>query len=117
MKLPRRPPSRIIIRMRVKASRRFARSARRASMRGSRRSERDGPTASVHGCVTMTSRCDVLAAIDVLGLGGLPVCLHSSLRSFGTLDGGPDTLIDAFVSSGCTLLVPTFSYHYEQPPP
>jgi aminoglycoside 3-N-acetyltransferase len=65
----------------------------------------------------MASRTDVLAAIDALGLVARPVSLHSSLRSFGTLDGGADTLIEAFVSKGCTLLVPTFSYHYEQPPP
>jgi aminoglycoside 3-N-acetyltransferase len=65
----------------------------------------------------MATRTDVLAAIDMLGLASRPVCLHSSLRSFGRLDGGPDTLIDAFLGRGCTLLVPTFSYHYEQPPP
>jgi len=48
-------------------------------------------------------------AIRSLGLAGLPVCVHSSLRSFGHVVGGPDTVIDAFLAEGCTLVVPTFS--------
>jgi aminoglycoside 3-N-acetyltransferase len=65
----------------------------------------------------MSSRLHVLTGIDTLGLPGRPICLHSSLRSFGTLDGGASALIDAFLDRGCTLLVPTFSYEFEQPPP
>ncbi len=48
-------------------------------------------------------------AIRSLGLAGLPVCVHSSLRSFGHVVGGADTVIDAFLDEGCTLVVPTFS--------
>ncbi len=65
----------------------------------------------------MTTTRDIADAIASLELRGRPICLHSSLRSFGTLDGGAEALIDAFLAADCTLLVPTFSYRYEQPPP
>jgi hypothetical protein len=29
------------------------------------------------------------------------------------LEGGPDTLIDAFLAAGCTLVVPSFNYECE----
>ena len=45
------------------------------------------------------------------------VCLHSSLKSFGFLEGGPDTLIQAFLQNGCTLVMPTFTYDCEIPMP
>ena len=65
----------------------------------------------------MTTTRDIADAIASLELRGRPICLHSSRRSFGTLDGGAEALIDAFLAADCTLLVPTFSYRYEQPPP
>ena len=46
-------------------------------------------------------------------LAGLPVCVHSSLGSFGYVEGGPDAVIDAFLDAGCTLIVPTFNYANE----
>ena len=58
------------------------------------------------------TRADVDATIRDLGLGGRAVCVHSSLRSFGTLEGGPDTLIDAFLDAGSTLLVPSHSWGF-----
>ena len=57
---------------------------------------------------TVTGR-DIDQAIERLGIAGSPVCLHASLSSFGQVDGGADTVIDAFLRSGCTLLVPTFT--------
>lgn len=59
------------------------------------------------------------AAIRQLGLSNQEIGLHSSLRSFeDVLEHGPQTLADAFLEEGCTLLVPTFSYDYiETPPP
>ena len=45
-----------------------------------------------------------------LGLARHPVCLHSSLRSFGAVEGGPATIVQAFLAEGCTLMVPTYSY-------
>lgn len=50
------------------------------------------------------------------GLGiqqGDAVILHSSFKSLGTVDGGPNTVIDALldaVGSQGHLLVPTFTY-------
>lgn len=60
----------------------------------------------------------VRSALRSLSLSGQPVCAHSSLASFGTLLGGPDALVDAFLAEGCTLLVPTFSWEeYAIDPP
>jgi aminoglycoside N3'-acetyltransferase len=58
------------------------------------------------------TRNDLDAAISELLLPGRVVCVHSSLRSFGTVQGGADTVIDAFLDSGCTLLVPTHSWGF-----
>ncbi|WP_329013302.1 AAC(3) family N-acetyltransferase [Streptomyces sp. NBC_00690] len=58
-------------------------------------------------------------AVDELGLSGLPVLVHAALRSFGVpLDGGADTLVDALVGRGCTVLVPAFTEtHFGVAPP
>ncbi|MPZ50066.1 MAG: aminoglycoside N(3)-acetyltransferase [Dehalococcoidia bacterium] len=60
---------------------------------------------------------DIQAAIRELGLSGRPLCVHSSLRSFGWVDGGADTVIDALLAEGCTVLAPTMSWHFEVGPP
>jgi aminoglycoside N3'-acetyltransferase len=57
-------------------------------------------------------------AIRELGLTGRPLCVHSSLRSFGEVAGGAQSVIDALLAEGCTVLVPTFSYDtFAIPPP
>jgi aminoglycoside N3'-acetyltransferase len=48
--------------------------------------------------------------IRMAGLSRHPVFMHSSLRSFGWVEGGPDAVLDAFLAEGCTLAVPTFTY-------
>jgi aminoglycoside 3-N-acetyltransferase len=49
-------------------------------------------------------------AIGDLHLMDRPVLLHTSLRSFGsTIDGGADTLLDALLKRGCTVMVPAFT--------
>jgi aminoglycoside N3'-acetyltransferase len=48
--------------------------------------------------------------IQEAGLSGSTIALHSSLSSFGSLQGGAQALIEAFLAQGCTLLVPTFTY-------
>ncbi len=53
---------------------------------------------------------DLTRAITGAGILGRPVCLHSSLSSFGWVDGGAGTVVDAFLECGVTLLVPTFSW-------
>jgi aminoglycoside N3'-acetyltransferase len=55
------------------------------------------------------TREDLQRGLSELGLEGATVCVHSSLRSFGWVDGGADAVVDAFVRAGCTLVVPTFS--------
>ncbi len=52
----------------------------------------------------------VRAASSDGGLGDRPICLHSSLRSFGRVDGGASTIVEAFIAEGCTLVVPSFSW-------
>lgn len=54
---------------------------------------------------------EISAAIDKLNLSGAMICLHSSLKSFGHLEGGADTIINAFTEQKCTLFVPTFFYN------
>jgi aminoglycoside N3'-acetyltransferase len=50
-------------------------------------------------------------AIRDAGLSGRAICVHSSLRSFGRIAGGPAAIVDAFLAEGCTLMAPTFSDH------
>ena len=58
------------------------------------------------------TRNELDTAIRELGLPGRVVCVHSSLRSFGTVEGGADTVIDTFLDAGCTLLVPSHSWGF-----
>lgn len=51
------------------------------------------------------------------GIVGVCVCIHSSFRSFGKVEGGPDAVIDAFLAEGNTVMTPTFSNSYLVPPP
>jgi aminoglycoside 3-N-acetyltransferase len=63
--------------------------------------------------VTATvTREDLREGIRALGLADATVCAHSSLRSFGRVEGGADAVVDAFLAEGCTLMVPTFSAPY-----
>lgn len=56
-------------------------------------------------------------AVASLGIAGLPVSIHSSLRSFRGIEGGGQAVLDAFLDAGCTVLVPTFSWGFATPPP
>ena len=51
------------------------------------------------------------------GLSGQVVVVHSSLASFGTVDGGAAAVARAFLNEGCTIVVPAFSYWCEVNPP
>src|SRR5215208_3045573 len=55
---------------------------------------------------------DVREGLRRLELAGRALEVHSSLRSFGHVEGGAHTIVDAVVDEGCTLLVPTFSDAY-----
>jgi aminoglycoside N3'-acetyltransferase len=56
-------------------------------------------------------------AVSELGLSNAPVCLHTSLSSFGYVEGGAAMVLEGFLSEGCTVLVPAFAYVYLIPPP
>ena len=60
---------------------------------------------------------EIRCAIRELRIEGNPVCLHSSLRSFGAVEGGASAVVDAFLFEECTLLVPAFSWAYSVSPP
>ena len=55
----------------------------------------------------------ILQTIENMGLAEKPVCIHASLRSFGCYVSG---LLESFLESGCTVMVPAFSDMYEAPP-
>jgi len=59
---------------------------------------------------------DILKAIETAGLSNDITCVHSSLRSFGEVEGGAQTIINAFLEAGCTLLAPSFTYRFYLPP-
>lgn len=65
----------------------------------------------------MIEQQDLIRAIEQLGLKDAEVCIHASLRSFGEpVNGGAKTITDAFLSCGCTILAPAFTYHYQVKP-
>ena len=64
----------------------------------------------------MTELSDLKAALTDNNLSGKAICVHSSIKSFGGIKNGPQTIIDAFLGENCTLLVPSFSWNYHVPP-
>jgi aminoglycoside 3-N-acetyltransferase len=65
----------------------------------------------------LVRQSDIQQELRVLGIDGRPVCLHSSLRSLGFIEGGAEAVVRAFLDEGCTLLVPSFSWSFAVPPP
>lgn len=65
----------------------------------------------------MVTKQDIIQTISGNNLNDKVVTLYSSYKSFGGVVGGPNTIIDAFLDCGCTLLVPTFTYNYVAYPP
>ena len=45
------------------------------------------------------------------------VCVHASMRSFGRVRVDAGALLDELLELGCTVVVPTFNYDLDQPPP
>ncbi len=58
----------------------------------------------------MLSYEDLRLGLVELGLKNNPVIAHASLKSFGTIDGGAQTLLHAVLDSVGALLMPTFTY-------
>lgn len=59
---------------------------------------------------------DIAGAVRALGLQNQPVRLHSSLRSFGFVEGGAETIVQSFLNEGCTVMVPAFTDLEVAPP-
>lgn len=57
----------------------------------------------------MVTKPDIHHAIQALGLANQPLCVHASLRSFGWVEGGAQTIIEGLLAASCTVLVPAFS--------
>jgi aminoglycoside 3-N-acetyltransferase len=53
---------------------------------------------------------DLVLGLRELGLEQVPVIVHSSLRSFGQVEGGAETVVSALMTTFNTVLVPTFTY-------
>jgi len=53
---------------------------------------------------------DLLLGLRDLSLANAPVIVHSSLKSFGQVEGGPGTLVNTLTAVFGTLIVPTFTY-------
>lgn len=60
---------------------------------------------------------DIAHAIETLELSAKMIFLHSSIKSFGYVEGGVDAIIQPFVDHHCTVVVPTFYYDAIVPPP
>lgn len=60
---------------------------------------------------------DVRAGVRELGLAGAVVCVHASLRSFGTVTGGAEAVLAGLLAEGCTVMAPTFVDVFEVAPP
>ncbi|HHV58857.1 MAG TPA: AAC(3) family N-acetyltransferase [Clostridiaceae bacterium] len=65
----------------------------------------------------MVNKTVISEAIKKLNIENKPVCIHSSLKSFGYLEGGAQALIEAFLDSGCTVMVPAFTHAFDIFPP
>jgi len=63
-----------------------------------------------------TSIQDLKTAITEEKLSGKNICIHSSIKSFGGLENGPQGIIEAFLKEDCTIIVPTFTDKYEVNP-
>ena len=53
---------------------------------------------------------DLLLGLRGLNLGTAPVILHASLKSFGQVEGGAQTVVSALMNAFSSGLVPTFTY-------
>ena len=60
---------------------------------------------------------DICAGFEKLDITGKKVVVHSSLRSFGYVEGGAETVAEAMINSFDTVLVPGFSWESNAPPP
>ena len=53
---------------------------------------------------------DLMLGLRDLNLAGAPVLVHSSYKSLGPVEGGPETVVNALVTVFKTVIAPTFTY-------
>ena len=58
----------------------------------------------------MTDLSDLKAGFSKLGLGKSLVNAHASLKAFGHIEGGAETMVDALLDSVRGIIMPTFTY-------
>ena len=59
--------------------------------------------------VTMINKKGILEAFDFLK--GKKVMLHANYEAFGKVEGGPMTVVEAFIELTELILIPTFNFH------
>lgn len=52
----------------------------------------------------------ISSALRTLELGNKPAIAHASLKSFGAMDGGAETVLEALLASVSGLIMPAFTY-------
>ncbi len=60
---------------------------------------------------------DLIAAFETLGLQKKPVIAHASLRSFGFVEGGPDSVVTAMERTIGAFIMPMHTYKTMFTPP
>ena len=58
----------------------------------------------------MLTFADFKTALDSLELGKKPAIAHASLKSFGEIQGGPETVLEALLATLTRLVMPAFTY-------
>jgi aminoglycoside 3-N-acetyltransferase len=58
----------------------------------------------------MTDLADLKAGLAKLGLTKNPVIAHASLKAFGHIEGGAETMLEALLDSVRGIIMPTFTY-------
>ncbi len=58
------------------------------------------------------SQDELIRFIEENELSNSIICIHSSFRSLGGFDGDISDFCDIFLDRGCTLMVPSHSWHY-----
>jgi len=53
---------------------------------------------------------DLLSTFRLLDIGTSPVIAHASLKSFGDVQGGEQTMVGALVTAFSSVIMPTFTY-------
>lgn len=59
---------------------------------------------------TMLNYEEVRSAFEALGLREKPIVAHASLKPFGPIEGGPETVLHAMLPAFQSIIMPTFTY-------